>query len=1357
LVSNQQWMYKRLPVVLILAIILAFFQPIPAKAAAVSDNAQLEGMLSRTITYYKDLYSNPAKKVGSWWQLVGLWGAGENLHDGFWESRLPDWAASEPKLSPADSGTGHIQYIFGLLAMGKDPAHAWETDRNLWAELAAQQNPATGAIGGVNKHIWSMLALESGVKLGRDEGSWNASSKQKALDYLLGAQYADGGFGLSPTGSIGDTDMTGMALLVLSHYQGESAVDYAIEKAKGLLRARQQQLETGGFFNRFGGDNANSLSAAVSGLVSVGEAVYAPDSSWTKNGYTVLDALEGFQMGDGSFKYLPTQTKGDGIATEQALIALLDVKHGASTWSRLLTAPPHTDPQRVTVQLSVYGMDGPILNPHMVTVNKQGSSATAMDALKQSLDQAGIPYRISGDGEWAYLSAVDGQEEATLGGWDGWMYLVNGEMLLVGANTYELQPNDDILFYYSRWPALSIESDFRSGILDPILTIKLVGDTFTEEAVYTNHWTIDTGSTNLRVKDIARIHDQSIRIRLEGLAAEGTISIQALAKALVGGADSEAVSTVVAPTSEEIAIDENDNEVEFDYSQVSGSEKVALVFVKNELPRLNAARSEASLLIDPGTTVTSVWDYKLELPQTLNADGALLQKVNEALSGLRLETAGIDLRIHVGGNQPIQFNQHVTLVLKGQGDKVAGFIENHGRFTPIAKYDDSSARSDEVYSYAGESGDLIVKTKHFTEFIAYQASQKKSVDEDSSSGPTAPSAKTVKLSVEKRTLGEDDIIAPTDVTLLDGDTAYTLLKREADNRSIRIDYTGADASLYVKSIGGLGQFDKGPLSGWMYSVNGVFSDQSAGSAVLNHGDVLRWQYTTNLGSDLGNQVEQPTKPVTPGPGGGSGPISPADPQAERLADAQLWMDGASDWILKQRDFSVYDSFNDWDALALARIGKEVPAAYYRTLESYVREKAGSFRQVTDYERIALAVTSIGKDATNIAGYNFIEHIYNNSRMTNQGTNGIVFALLALDAGNFEVPGDALWTRERLVQEALALQNDDGGFPISKDSDGQSEIDMTAMMLQALAKYEDREEVEAAIERALTWLSEQQSAGGGFKAWGKETSESVSQVWIALSSLGVSLHDKRFVKSDGDLFSALKNYRNDDGGFSHIAGGASNDLATQQALLALAAYDRAASGGSLLFDLSDVESSVTQLEIRYADEEEISEWAKEAVNHVTKLGFMSGTGVYIPAFEPKRELTRAEFAALIVKYAGEQPSAGETGFIDVNPESWYAGYISTAKAKGYISGVSESRYAPEQRITRQEIAVMLLRMQGLLKAEQSGQIPEDSNDISDWARPYVEYAYQSGLMTGDDGYFRPLDEVTREMAAVVMARFHKWNE
>ena len=273
------------------------------------------------------------------------------------------------------------------------------------------------------------------------------------------------------------------------------------------------------------------------------------------------------------------------------------------------------------------------------------------------------------------------------------------------------------------------------------------------------------------------------------------------------------------------------------------------------------------------------------------------------------------------------------------------------------------------------------------------------------------------------------------------------------------------------------------------------------------------------------------------------------------------------------------SLSDWTAIAFYLAGAEDDYDSYRSaLEDYVSE---SYRQngcidrvkATEYQRIALAALAVGADPTEFGKdadgkeidliadgtYNFI-----GESPGKQGLNGWIFALIALDAGNFKVPEDAKYTRETMISEILSAQEENGGFGLSG---GSPDVDITAMALQALSPYLDREDVKAAAERALNWLSGQLSESCTFSSFGSETSESSSQVIIALCSLGIDPeNDARFAKNGTNVLAALEDYRREDGGYAHTKDQDKSDyMATQQALLALIASDRLKAGQPRIYD------------------------------------------------------------------------------------------------------------------------------------------------------------------------------------------------
>ena len=278
-----------------------------------------------------------------------------------------------------------------------------------------------------------------------------------------------------------------------------------------------------------------------------------------------------------------------------------------------------------------------------------------------------------------------------------------------------------------------------------------------------------------------------------------------------------------------------------------------------------------------------------------------------------------------------------------------------------------------------------------------------------------------------------------------------------------------------------------------------------------------------------------------------------------------------DYIAALGTPGVGSTGGEWMVIGLARSGRTVPAGYYDNVVEYVKANADANERlhrakVTDNARIILALTSIGKDVTNVGGHNLLKGLDNMAYVQKQGINGPIFTLIALDSHNYPTMGDV--TREKLIQVILDAQLPGGGWNLSGEN---ADTDMTAMAIQALAPYyKTNETVKAAVDKALEALSALQRNDGGFGSWGTVNSESCAQVIVALTALGIDpATDSRFVKNGNTVLGALAGFYVDGGGFKHTADGERNGMATEQGYYALAAYYRFVNGQTSLYDMSDV--------------------------------------------------------------------------------------------------------------------------------------------------------------------------------------------
>ena len=272
---------------------------------------------------------------------------------------------------------------------------------------------------------------------------------------------------------------------------------------------------------------------------------------------------------------------------------------------------------------------------------------------------------------------------------------------------------------------------------------------------------------------------------------------------------------------------------------------------------------------------------------------------------------------------------------------------------------------------------------------------------------------------------------------------------------------------------------------------------------------------------------------------------------------------------------------EWAVVGLARNGSlpaDWAATYYTNLVRALRDAGGVLHRVkySEYSRVVLALSSLGFDPTDVAGYDVLSPLGDFDQVCWQGVNGPIWALIALDSRGYDVPaapeGKRQTTRDALIDAILESEIAGGGWALSGSV---PDADLTAMALTSLAPYRaSRADIAAAIERGLSALSSLQGEDGGFGDAGSATSESCAQVVVALSVLGIDpASDARFAKEGGSVLDALCAFAAPGGGFKHVVDGEVNGMATEQGLYALVAYERLLSGKAPLFDMGDVASAI----------------------------------------------------------------------------------------------------------------------------------------------------------------------------------------
>lgn len=269
--------------------------------------------------------------------------------------------------------------------------------------------------------------------------------------------------------------------------------------------------------------------------------------------------------------------------------------------------------------------------------------------------------------------------------------------------------------------------------------------------------------------------------------------------------------------------------------------------------------------------------------------------------------------------------------------------------------------------------------------------------------------------------------------------------------------------------------------------------------------------------------------------------------------------------------------NEWGLIGVSRsinISEKNAESYCTSLATKIAEVRSDklSNNPSDNSRTVIALTALGYDPTDVNGYNLLLPLADFNYVSKLNVSGPAWALIAFDSHNYDIPKatEGTQTTRELLIDKLLKSKTGAGWAFSGTN---PDVDMTAMAIQALSPYyKKREDVAKAVNEAVAWLSKAQQQNGSYKSYGNESSESASQVIVALCSIGINPNtDERFVKNGNSVIDSLLKFRSSDGGFMHILTDKKyNMLATYQGCYALTAYQRMLTHKTSLFDMSDTE-------------------------------------------------------------------------------------------------------------------------------------------------------------------------------------------
>ena len=480
---------------------------------------------------------------------------------------------------------------------------------------------------------------------------------------------------------------------------------------------------------------------------------------------------------------------------------------------------------------------------------------------------------------------------------------------------------------------------------------------------------------------------------------------------------------------------------------------------------------------------------------------------------------------------------------------------------------------------------------------------------------------------------------------------------------------------------------------------------------------------------------------------------------------------------------------EWAVLALARAGRVTAtdpwirgwlADLERMLTEVDRLKAaghdiqnppsagtfpGGMRRWTDFQRVTIALTSLGLDATNFNGrdltamYRYFVPVSGRHAL-NMTTNVDTFALIALDTKPYN--GD----RNAFIQWLLEDQSPHGTWSL-----GTFDLDVTVMAAQSLAPYYNTNAaVYAALNRTLNWLRIQTFPDP----------ESTAQMIVLLTALGQDFAEE----AEYYVNWLLRWFDPASGGFRRpTPTDPVNSMATEQAAYALVAYWRFVNGMTPLYDMSDmfesgaievpeldVQEGIIGLPSRHADVRPVAVTSpgrtftdvqshpnRHAIEAIAERGII--TGRTETTFDPAATMTRAEFAAIITRGLN-LPEVTTTVFNDVPTNAWYFRAVGTAFFYEIVNGVTPATFNPRGTITRQEAAVMVARAARLTGMHTDFGTVETINVLamfgdyrtaSNWAWASLAFCYFEGILDDYEFYIQPHIAITRGEIAEMLYR------
>ncbi len=716
--------------------------------------------------------------------------------------RKDDLTKSDEFIAEAKEAAPELKNVIALTALGENAAAIQKGDGttvNMIEELAK------GSIPYITSAAYLLQAYDSGDY----EVCEGTADRETLISYFLEQQSDDGSW----SGNYG-ADTTAMILPALSNYTDRAEVKTAVDNAVQWLS--EIQTSKGDY------QNSNATALVITALSALGINADT-DERFIKDGKSAVDGLLAYRTENSKFGWTDN-TSDNAMATEQGFRALV-------SWLGMIKANgaynifsfTNDEEQQKTVTVRIEGISENKL--YIKDMPLDDNIVTAADIIKSVVPAEDL---VVTDGSWgAYISSIYGEAENTFGGenFDGWQYMVNNKAGSVGISDYIVQSGDDIVFYYGgintvipSEPVITYPAHGRAKI---VFTAEVTeygpapDYTPTVKNVPIEGAAVTIGEGKNAIEKITN-SEGSVTINIE----KGTYPIQ-MEKYDTVEIDGKYLPLTVryAPdktvqldiTSEGGGSSDIDDFIDVTFTLIGDTkhEEVAHKLFKTWI-------SKTDYTVEKGSTVKDVFvmaldeaeiEYELDGKNYIKSINGLAEFDNGPNSGWMYK---------VNEDHPTKPINEYTLK---NGDEITFHYSDD--YTEEDNDDDDDENNQSGSGGGGGSG----TTGGSYLGIAYTTVTFTLIG-DSKHGENPHEAYETWMS-------EKSYVLPVNATV------KVLLEKALGGAGI--EYV-IDSDNYVTSIKGLSALDNGPNSGWMYKINGEYSQQPITSYILKNNDKIVFNY-----------------------------------------------------------------------------------------------------------------------------------------------------------------------------------------------------------------------------------------------------------------------------------------------------------------------------------------------------------------------------------------------------------------------------------------------------------------------------------------------------------------------------------